>query len=144
MNEILGTLKLRPIEFEKIDKHGKIGDELVLASNKQFVCLIDGNFVLGTFHPVCFGLNFYGGSIGSQQFDPYRTNHTGFQAIWEVEGAEEIAAALEPEYAAWGKQYCIDHKLTRGGKRITEADPVESFKYFRNRPVTKDEEDDEE
>lgn len=137
--DLLKKLTLRPIDFEKIDKHGKIGDELVLSPKKKFICLIDGNFHLGNFSPVWFGLNFHSGH--PYQFDPYRTNCTGFQAIWEIVGTDEIAAELEPEYAEWNKQYCVEHGMRRNGRRITDGDPIESFKYLRNRPVEKDDDD---
>jgi len=130
--ELLSKLKLRPIEFEKIDKHGKIGDEQVLVPGRNYVCLIDGRFSMGTFSAIWFGLNFFNGMM-SHQFDPYRTNCTGFQAIWQVEGDEEISAALEMPYAEWQKEYCVGHKLTRGGRPITADAPIESFNYHHNR-----------
>lgn len=140
---ILETLKLRPLDFPSIDKHGKIGDVQVLSSDKHYVCLISGKFSMGRFYPVWFGLNFYDGMM-SHQFDPYRTNLTGFQAIWEVEGAEEIAAELEMPYAEWQKEYCIKAKMRRGNKAITEDCPIELFRYLWNRPSTSEDEDDEE
>jgi hypothetical protein len=106
----------------------------------QYLCLIDGQFFCGKFSQQWYGLNFRPYGASGLQYDPPGTNFSGWQRVWRINNAAEIAEQAEPAYAEGRRRWAIDHLMVSNGRPITEDTPVEAFGY--NPPVVGDEDDD--
>src|SRR5690606_7270702 len=111
-------LELVEIDLSKTPSQGGAGLEV----GPVYLCLIDGKFFTGRFEKQWYGLNFTGwDNPAGLQYDPPGTNYSGWQRAWRIKGAEELAAALEPEYAEARRAYAEKYlETTKPLKVVSE------------------------
>jgi hypothetical protein len=74
-------IRLKPIDLSKAKEHECPGIE---PGKRQYLCLIDGKFFVGTFGRQWYGLNFEGWYDVGLQFDAPGWNSSNWQAVWEI------------------------------------------------------------
>lgn len=82
----MSNICLIPIDLTKGDEryHPDIHTD-----GRQYLVRIDGRFWAGNFHEQWFGLSFWGWNGRSYQYDQPGTNHSGWEAVWEIHIAPE-------------------------------------------------------
>ncbi len=131
------------IDLSETTQKGGAGLEV----GPTYLVLYGGQFHVGTFDMVWYGLNFRGIYDAGAQYDPPGENSSSWQKIWRFNGAEEISAAEEMAYAISKRRHAIDFKCTSNGQTITEDAPVEAFLYYPEvdaMPKQDDEDDEDE
>lgn len=114
--------RLTEIDLSKTTRKGGGGLEV----GPQYLVLYDGNLHLISFSEVWFGLTCH---YPPGQYDPPGENCSRWQRVWKIEGQDELAAQLEPEYAASRKAQAISRGLRIKKQPVTEDTPVEAFNY---------------
>lgn len=81
------NLSLKSVDLTKAKEHECPG--IKEDDDTTYLVRIDGNYYIGSFYRMWYGLNFSGGSPTGVQFDAPGWNSSTWEGVWEIVETEQ-------------------------------------------------------